>query len=96
MRSIKEIECRVSVNRMVIGKWYRVITKSNNEYIFKYNGIKVNRSGEDCIGREYSYCVNCCTYESPTCVSVCSVESVRELYTTPNMEVLKYYDESKL
>lgn len=96
MRSIKQIERKISVGGMVVGRWYRLITINNNEYIFKYNGIKVNRSGDDCVGREYSYCVNCRTYESPSCVSVCSVKHINELWVASNDIVLKYFDESKL
>ena len=49
MRSIKQIERKISVGGMVFGRWYRLITINNNEYIFKYNGIKVNRSGDESV-----------------------------------------------
>jgi hypothetical protein len=99
MRSIKEIERRISVNRMVVGGWYRLITKLGHEYIFKFNGI-INRSlglyDDYYIGRDYSYCLWDGEYGSRQCYSVCDINSVVELWVVSNNIVLKYFDESEL
>lgn len=93
MRSIKDVERKISVNNMVIGKWYRVFT-TYNEYIFKYNGmVGAHRTY---IGRDYSYCVNDGKYGHSSCVSVCGVSVVRELYTISRDEVLKWFSVDKL
>ena len=93
MRSIKDVERKISVNKMVIGNWYRVITEAN-EHIFKYNGmVGAHRTY---IGRDYSYCVNDGEYGYHSCVSVCNIVSVRELYTIGRDEVLKWFSVDKL
>ena len=99
MRSIKEIERRISVNRMVVGGWYRLITKQGHEYIFKFNDF-INRGvglyDDYYIGRVYSYCLWDGEYGSRQCYSVCDINSVNELWVVSNNIVLKYFDESEL
>jgi hypothetical protein len=97
MRSIKEIERRISVNRMVVGGWYRLKTKFGHEYIFKFNDF-INRGLYDdyYIGRDYSYCLWDGEYGSRQCYSVCDIKSVNELWVVSKDIVLKYFDESKL
>jgi hypothetical protein len=99
MRSIKEIERKISVNGMVVGRWYRLITKLGHEYIFKFNGI-INRSrglyDDYYIGRVYSYCLTDGEYGSGQSIAICDINSVDELWVVSNDIVLKYFDESKL
>lgn len=99
MRSIKEIERKISVNGMVVGRWYRLITRQGNEYIFKFNDI-INRSGGVYnyyyVGRVYSYCLTDGLYGSGQSIAICDINSVDELWTVSNDIVLKYFDESKL
>jgi len=94
MRSIKQIERKISVNRMVVGGWYRLITKQGHEYIFKFNGI-INRSlglyDDYYIGRDYSYCLTDMTYGPGECVSICHINSVDKLWVLSNDIVLKYF-----
>lgn len=100
MRSIKQIERKISVKGMVVGRWYRLKTKFGHEYIFKFNDF-INRGvglydDDYYIGRVYSYCLCDGEYGSEQCTAVCDIDSVHELWVVSNDIVLKYFDESKL
>jgi hypothetical protein len=99
MRSIKDIKRKISIDGMVVGRWYRLITKQGNEFIFKFNGI-INRSrglyGDYYIGRVYSYRLTDGEYGSAQSTAICVINSVDELWVVSNDIVLKYFDESKL
>jgi hypothetical protein len=96
MRSLKKnIGCRVSINHLIIGKWYKLITIGENEYIFKFNGFRYIANNRITIGRDYSYCLNVVEYGSETCSSICDKEDVRDIWKISRDDVLKYFDEIK-
>ena len=97
MRSIKEIDNNISINKMVIGRWYRVITKLNNEYIFKFSGFGSSSRGNlEYVDRDYSYCLTTGDYNWVGIKSLCCTDDVSKLWRVSNSDVLKYFDESKL
>jgi hypothetical protein len=99
MRGIKQIERKIPVKGMVVGRWYRLITKFGHEYIFKFNDF-INRCGGVYniyyVGRVYSYCLTDGEYGSGQSIAICDINSVDELWVVSNDIVLKYFDKSKL
>lgn len=87
MRSIKQIERKISVNGMLVGRWYRLISKSGFEYIFKFKGL----SGDGSIKKYHSYCLNFHVYGTNG-RNLCKIMDVNDIFRVNRVEVLKYFN----